>query len=889
MNKILLTALITLVMVFTVIGQEVVSIYDIQYTTDPSGDSPLLGSTVTVTGIVTAEHRGDVRANGGISGSYFHMQDASAPWSGIQVLYSGDYAAEGDSITVTGTVGEYFGNTEIIDVTSYILHSSQNEVPAPLEVTTVDADSAEAYEGCLVRVSDVTVTEVELDQYHEFRVSDGSGDVRIDTHAEFFYRAVLGDMLKSVTGVVMYSFNEYQILPRLAWDVVDGEFTRIQWFQQVRNSDLLRTFDDEISDTSYARRDTVTITGIVTMPTGLSYAGAGVKFIVSEPEGGPWSAVQSYDPDSTAISRLFEGDSIIQTGYVDEYQTAVSNMTELWNTSPVQIVGIGKDLPEPSFVNTGDLRLPESAEQWGTVMVYVKDATVTGNVFANELFEVDDGSGGVLVDDDSDSLQTFYDANPLPPVGQIADSIRGWVYHHYGAYIDSSAYKLEPLYMWDIKWGQGPPAIDKVKRDISAPTSSDVVTISADFATNLEIAEAALYYDVVVDGTPSGYTKVVMNNTTGDTYEGQIPAQMEGAYVNYYLVGTDTEDQSTNSPSNIKDKNYFYKVNNGEMAIKDVQETPWALADSPMEGYEVTLTGILTTDTTANNIFHAYSMQDEEDVWGGIFLFGISEILNEGDEVTVTGTITDYNADYHFKWDNNTMMLVDEVTINSSGNSVSALDVETAVLNGDTTSAEQYEGVLTRISNAELISINSYDVTFDDGSGQCLVDGDFMVDGDQYENSVFYINSDDDYLVAFGDTIRPGDIVDHIQGVFTYSFGTFKISVRNENDFGTVAGINPVHEAIPYTYQLKQNFPNPFNPETKIYFEIPQAQNVTMVIYNMLGQKVRTLVNDNYKAGQHVVNWDGTNDHGIRLSTGVYFYRIKAGDFIAAKKMLMLK
>jgi hypothetical protein len=282
-------------------------------------------------------------------------------------------------------------------------------------------------------------------------------------------------------------------------------------------------------------------------------------------------------------------------------------------------------------------------------------------------------------------------------------------------------------------------------------------------------------------------------------------------------------------------------------------------------------------------------MQDEEDVWSGIFLFGISQNLNRGDEVTVTGTITDYNPDYHFKWDNNTMILVDEVTVNSSGNSISALDVETAVLNGDTTSAEQYEGVLTRISNAELISVNTYDVTFDDGSGPCLVDGDFIVDGDDDPNSIFYVNSADNYLVAYGDTIRPGDIVNHIQGVFTYSFGTFKISVREENDFGTIAGINPIHEAIPLTYQLKQNFPNPFNPETKIYFEIPQAHNVTIAIYNMLGQKVRTLVDDNFKAGQHVVNWNGTNDYGIRLSTGVYFYRIKAGDFIASKKMLMLK
>ena len=888
MNKILLTALFLLMMVFWAIAQ-VTPIYDIQYTTDPSGDSPLLGQTVTVTGIVTAEHRGSVYANGGISGSYFFMQDAEGPWSGIEVLYSGDYAAEGDSITVTGEVDEYFGMTEIVNVSSYILHSSQNELPAPLELTTMQVDTSEAYEGCLVRVSDVTVTEVELDAYHEFRVSDGSGDLRIDTHAQYFYRAVLGDGLKSITGIDVYANSEYQIYPRLAWDVVDGQFTRLQWVQQVRNSDLLRTVDDQESDTSYARHDTVTVTGIVTMPTGLSYAGPGVKFIVGEPEGGPWSAILSYDPDSTKQPQLFEGDSVVMTGYIDEYRTAPSNMTEFWNTSQIQIVDVGKDLPDPSFVETGDLRLPVTAEQWGNVMVYVKDATVTSNTPAFELYEIDDGSGGVLVDDDSDSLLNYYDANPRQPVGTIADSIRGWIYHHYGSYLDSSAYKLEPLYMWDIIWGAGPPSITGVTRDIVNPTSSDAVTISANVATNLEIAEVALYYDVIIDDIPTGYTKVVMTNTTGNTYEGQIPIQIDGAFVNYYLLATDTEDQITTSPSNINNQNYCYPVNDGPMTIKDVQETPWAIADSPMQGYNVTLTGVLTTDTTANNIFRAYSMQDAEGPWSGIFLFGISQILNIGDEVTVNGTITDYNPDYHFKWDNNTVMLVDEVIVNSSGNLVAPVNVETDVLNGENASAEQYEGVLVRISNAELVSVNQYDVTFDDGTGPCLVDGDFMVSGDNYANAKFYVNSTDNYLAVNGDTIRPGDIVDHIQGIFTYSFGTFKVSVRGVDDVGTVSGINPDHEAIPFTYQLKQNFPNPFNPETKIYFEIPEPQNVTLVIYNMLGQKVRTLINENFKAGQHVINWDGTNDQGIRMSTGMYIYRIKAGDFIAAKKMLMMK
>lgn len=167
-------------------------------------------------------------------------------------------------------------------------------------------------------------------------------------------------------------------------------------------------------------------------------------------------------------------------------------------------------------------------------------------------------------------------------------------------------------------------------------------------------------------------------------------------------------------------------------------------------------------------------------------------------------------------------------------------------------------------------------------TGGCLVDDDFT-------SHDFMIDYDNGYILAYGDTIRPGEIVTQIQGVFTFSFGTFKIEVRDQNDFGTPLGINPDYKSVPLTYQLRQNYPNPFNPETRISFEIPEVQDVTLVIYNVLGQKVRTLINESYNAGRHVVNWDGLSESGLRVPTGMYFYRIKAGNFIATKKMLMVK
>jgi hypothetical protein len=95
--------------------------------------------------------------------------------------------------------------------------------------------------------------------------------------------------------------------------------------------------------------------------------------------------------------------------------------------------------------------------------------------------------------------------------------------------------------------------------------------------------------------------------------------------------------------------------------------------------------------------------------------------------------------------------------------------------------------------------------------------------------------------------------------------------------------------AVPGTFALKQNAPNPFNPTTGIAFDLPVASQVRLEILNVLGQKVKTLVNEFYEAGSHSVIWDGRDDYGSITASGIYFYRITAGENQAVKKMMMLK
>ncbi len=95
--------------------------------------------------------------------------------------------------------------------------------------------------------------------------------------------------------------------------------------------------------------------------------------------------------------------------------------------------------------------------------------------------------------------------------------------------------------------------------------------------------------------------------------------------------------------------------------------------------------------------------------------------------------------------------------------------------------------------------------------------------------------------------------------------------------------------AVPRTFAVRQNFPNPFNPVTNIAYAIPQDVKVEIVVYNSLGQKVRQLLSKNQKAGYYNVEWDGTSDTGKRVGSGIYYYRITAGKHNAVKKMILLK
>ncbi|MCH9031441.1 MAG: T9SS type A sorting domain-containing protein [candidate division Zixibacteria bacterium] len=124
------------------------------------------------------------------------------------------------------------------------------------------------------------------------------------------------------------------------------------------------------------------------------------------------------------------------------------------------------------------------------------------------------------------------------------------------------------------------------------------------------------------------------------------------------------------------------------------------------------------------------------------------------------------------------------------------------------------------------------------------------------------------------------------EGAFSFtpgfSPGSIVIDFRTDvNDVGSAA--------LPTRFALAQNYPNPFNPSTKISFSLPEASSVTLEVLNILGQRVATIIDERFAAGEYLVEFNALNANGERLATGVYFYRLTAGSFTQTRKMTFLK
>ncbi len=135
-------------------------------------------------------------------------------------------------------------------------------------------------------------------------------------------------------------------------------------------------------------------------------------------------------------------------------------------------------------------------------------------------------------------------------------------------------------------------------------------------------------------------------------------------------------------------------------------------------------------------------------------------------------------------------------------------------------------------------------------------------------------------------SLNNGEYYWRVKGMNTY--GESYYSNNGHFRVGSVTDVSD-ENIIPTKFEVEQNYPNPFNPSTTIKFSLPQTEYVTIKVYNILGKEIAVLANGQFNAGAHSIIWNGKDSNGINAATGIYLYRVVAGNNIITKKMLLLK
>ncbi len=629
--------------------------------------------------------------------------------------------------------------------------------------------------------------------------------------------------------------------------------------------------------------DTVTVTGLVAHKIRDLYVGNRWGFFVQDERGGPWSGFFVIQNDSTitgtGLNAAEPGDKIKMTGVVSEYLPDANTLSisqfllQLDPVVPVEFLDVGLPLPEPilltpgDFGGTGSSEDPRLTERWESTRVRFEGLTVESNVAgqAGNVMIAGDGTNSIAIDDYFQNLRDFLDDNlglwpGLPPGTKI--NITGFARDVRTGGVSRTT--INPINFAAVEASATPPLISNITRNPATVTSADAVVISAviqDAQTAVAIAEM----NYSVDG---GLFQKVAMTAADSLFSGTIPAQVNNAFVEYFLMAKDDTGDSTIAPGDTSASKLFYFVRDEGLTIFDLQYTPYDIDVSAYNNTEVTVTGIVTTDSSD---FSSYWIQDGRELWSGIQVYDRTNNAKLGDEVTVTGTAEEYRSKTQIS-------NVTNFTVLSAGNVIpEPLLVNTGTIATNSPTAEQYEGMLVRVENVGVSdpfpdgSNNYGEVEVNDGSGDLRI-------GDAGN-----WNGQNDSTFALGDTLIS------VTGICDFSYSNFKIEPRNETDVVRKPTAVKSEDLSPYTYQLSNNYPNPFNPETTIRYQLAKQGEVKIAIFNLLGQRVRTLVDEVKPAGVHILKWNGTNDVGIRVSSGVYFYQIKSGDFLKVQKMLLLK
>lgn len=611
----------------------------------------------------------------------------------------------------------------------------------------------------------------------------------------------------------------------------------------------------------------VTVEGVALSSSEHFYSGSHSSFYLIDENGGDFGGVLVYHPDPDVFD-IYVGDRVIVTGTVAEYNTSSgghdSNMTELIPGAPdvdVEVIDFEQPLPEPVHVDMWYLdpirQDDHVGERYEAMLVEIEDAVVV-DVSAPpswRQFTVADPDGNeTVIRTAAYSLSDY----GRPPLGASFELIRGVVYQVY------ANYNVMPRDIDDIVLAIGPPIISGSTIGPCGVTPSDVVSISTNISDNTAVDEAFVHFRV----NGGAWTEYSLDRDTENPvrFYADLPAQAEGSLVEIYFRALDDELNESLFPAEGPDAAGFpaiYVTGINPTTCMQIQQDRYADDGSYYQCHEATITGVVTAGAsdfgfTEEDTYRNYIVADADGMWNGIYVYNNDghDIwlgdLERGDEITITGEITEYNGLTELTY-------ITAFELLSSGNTVNSTATDAATILAD---PEGWESVAA--------SFTDVTVTEDAGFGEWLI-----TDG---SGETFHL----DNLGVWDHELAVGQGITELHGIITYNFGEWKLAPRTNDDFIGLA----VDESgtSPLAFELQGAYPNPFNPATRISFTLDRATAMNLSVYNLAGQRVAELFDGEQPAGQHELSFDGS-----ALASGVYIARLEAGSESRQVKLLLVK
>jgi len=665
--------------------------------------------------------------------------------------------------------------------------------------------------------------------------------------------------------------------------------------------------------------DTVRVQGVVMVKPIVNFTGDR-RVILNQPPGwtcniqtedrSPWSGLSIYQNDTNSTGTKFD---LCDTNRTYEFTGVVTpngQSTELDLITaptpiPVNLISHEIKRPEPiiltldSCFNADGSFNVKLRKYLGMYISFQPDANHPNLITSNLITGTGSTAGGFKIDNGNGRMiqmyaqSKYYKTAPsmtlrptyVPPAnGTYLSQISGLLY------ASGNVWEIIPMYPEDLSSiGPLPPLILNCKRNPSVVTPNTPVIVSATVYSMAGVIIQTVKLFKTVNGVLDSLNMTKGTGTDSTTYTCTIPGiASDSAFVDYYIRATDNTQLSSVTYSRYT----FFVLNpNIPFTIQHVRYSPFGSGYSGYNGYSVTISGVVTADTSdipgsgVNNPPRVF-IQNGSTPWSGIILgyrgtHGMDVYnLKKGDLVTVTG-IPEFSSTSGTRLDT-----ISALAIVSHNNPLPEVHFMMTSTVGNswlgTVAAEQWNCCLVKYQDVTIDSADA-DSTFNYGESFCK---DTSIGN--HTRITWSDGRTQFYAGPNAVAVNKGDKFVSITGILGYTHNEYKLCPRNIDDIvGYVpTGVRSDNYVIPIEYRLDQNYPNPFNPSTKIRYTVKTSSFVTLKVYNMLGKEVAVLLNEDKQPGEYEIDFSAGK---FNLASGVYFYRLAASSFTSIKKMVLLK